>query len=102
MQNDTITRLNGAHPSDPVDWETIAEITPSLVHVFCWLLWLAFLLAPTLFNLHHTHLFSTANNVVFVLMGLVLCLAVGAAIRSGHGGRAVFFALGLSLLSFWF
>ena len=89
-------------PTPPVDWDTIAEIIPALVAALAWLLWALFLLIPSLFGLHYTPLFSTANNAVFVLMGLVLCIALSIAIRSGHGARAIVFLLGISLLSFWF
>lgn len=87
---------------EPIDWDAIADITPILVDCLCWILWLLFLLIPTAFHLHGTEAFSTANNIVFVLMGLVLCLAIHIAIQIGHGARAVFFACGLLILSYWF
>ena len=77
-------------------------IFPACFSVLCWILWAAFLLTPSLFGLHYAPMFSTANNVVFVLMGFVLCSAVSVAIRAGHGMRAVFFGLGIFLLPFWF
>ena len=89
-------------PAPPVDWDNIAEVIPPLVALLSWLLWALFLLIPSIFGLHDAPLFSTANNVVFVAMGFVLCMAISSAIRSGHGARAIFFLMGLSLLSFWF
>lgn len=91
-----------ASPAEPVDWDTIAEIVPPLFSLICWALWALFLLIPSAFGLHYAALFSTANNVVFVLMGFVLCIAISTAIKAGHGMRAVFFGLGIFLLSFWF
>lgn len=87
---------------EPIDWDLVAEIVPPAFSLLCWILWAAFLLTPSLFGLHYAAMFSTANNTVFVLMGFVLCMAVSIAIRSGHGGTAVFFGLGIFLLSFWF
>ena len=87
---------------EPIDWDTIAEIFPAGFSALCWILWAAFLLTPSIFGLHYAPMFSTANNTVFVLMGFVLCSAVSVAIRAGHGMRAVFFGLGIFLLSFWF
>lgn len=89
-------------PAPPIDWDTIAEIIPPFVGFLSWLLWALFLLIPSLFGLHYAPMFSTANNTVFTLMGLVMCLAISTAIRAGHGARAIFFLLGISLLSFWF
>lgn len=88
--------------TDPIDWDMVAEIIPPAFSVLCWVLWAAFLLTPSLFGLHYAAMFSTANNTVFTLMGFVLCIAISTAIRAGHGGRAVFFGLGIFLLSFWF
>ena len=87
---------------EPIDWDTVAEIFPALFSMTCWVTWGMFLLIPSVFGLHHAPLFSAANNTVFTLMGFVLCIATSTAIRAGHGGRAVFFGLGLFLLSFWF
>ncbi len=89
-------------PTPGVDWEEIAEIIPFLVAALAWLLWALFLLIPSVFGLHNAPLFSTANNIVFTLMGFVLCIALSVAVRSGHGARAIVFLLGISLLSFWF
>lgn len=89
-------------PPEPIDWDTVAKIFPAAFSALCWILWAAFLLTPSLFGLHYAAMFSTANNTVFVLMGFVLCTAISIAIRAGHGGRAVFFGLGIFLLSFWF
>ena len=88
--------------AESIDWDVIAEMFPTLFSVFCWMLWGMFLLVPSLFGLHDAALFSAANNTVFVLMGFVLCMTISTAIRAGHGARAVFFALGLFLLSVWF
>ncbi len=85
-----------------IDWNLLAEIFPALVNALAWLVWAGFLLLPTLFGLHHVDLFSTANNAVFTAMGFILCLTVGVAIRSEHGGRAVLFVSGLALLAYWF
>ena len=85
---------------EPIDWGTVMEITPALVSVTCWLIWGLFLLFPSLFGLHGTHVFSAANNAVFVMMGFIFCIAVSSAIRAGHGGRSVLFALSVALLSF--
>ena len=89
-------------PAEGIDWDTIMEITPALVSVTCWALWGLFLLIPTTFGLHYAPMFSTANNTVFVLMGFILCIAVSTAIRAGDGATAVFFAAGVTLLSYWF
>ena len=86
----------------PIDWNLVAEIFPALFSALCWIVWGLSLLIPSIFGLHYTTLFSTANNVIFVLMGFVLCMAMSTAIRAGHGARAIFFALSISLLSFWF
>ncbi|MGB0849444.1 MAG: hypothetical protein ACPGSM_22095 [Thiolinea sp.] len=94
--------LQELQPDPGVDWDTIAEIIPALVNALAWLLWALFLLIPSLFGLHYAPLFSSANNAVFTLMGLVLCIALSIAIRAGHGARAIVFLMGISLLSFWF
>lgn len=91
-----------ADPSPPIDWDMVAEIFPPAVSALCWILWGMFLLIPSIFGIHHAALFPAANNAVFVLMGFVLCIALSTAVSLGHGFRAVFFAIGIFLLSFWF
>ena len=95
--------LSADNPGSPgIDWNLLAEIFPALVNAVGWLVWFGYLLVPSLFGLHNVDLFSTANNAVFTLMGFILCLAINVAIRSEHGGRAVFFVCGLALLAYWF
>lgn len=91
-----------AEPEAPIDWDMIAEIFPQAFSVMCWVLWGMFLLIPSVFGLHGVAMFSTADNTVFVMMGFCFCIFQSTAIRAGHGVRAVFFAVGLFLLSIWF
>lgn len=112
MQHDDNTRLLKAelypYPSltpensIPIDWRTVRSVTPWLVCMFAWGIWLFFLLIPTFYGLHNTQLYPFENNLMFVMTGLVLAFASSTALEIGHLFRSALFAAVIGLLSFWF
>ncbi|WP_287600605.1 hypothetical protein [Thiothrix sp.] len=90
------------HTTQAIDWRTIHALIPWLSTLFAWLMWAGFLLVPTVFGLHYAGMFPAANNAVYVMMGLTLCLAATAAASMQHGVRAIFFTGSVLLLSYWF
>ena len=88
--------------SNPIDWQRIHALIPWLAVIGSVVMWATFLLVPTVFGLHYTGLFPATSNWLYVLMGLVLCLACFVAARVQHGARAILFAFAVLLLSYWF
>ena len=88
--------------SNPIDWRGIHALIPWIAFLFAVVVWAMFLLIPTAFTLHYVGMFPAANNWLYVLMGLVLCLACFVAARVQHGARAILFAFAVLLLSYWF
>ena len=87
---------------NPIDWRTLAHMTPWLVNLFTWGIWCGFLLLPTVYGLHNTPHYPLENNLLFVLTGLVLAIAGSVALSVGHVGRCCLFAFPVFLLAVWF
>ena len=88
--------------SNPIDWKALHALIPWIAFLFAAFVWAAFLLIPTAFGLHYAGMFPAANNWLYVLMGLTLCLACFVAAQVKHGARAIGFAFAVLLLSYWF
>lgn len=90
---------NDVHPSP---YQTLAPLVPWLVAAYAWLWWAAFMVLSTLLGAHDTHYFSSLENGMYCLLGLVLCLAVTIAAQDDQPIRAVFMAASVHLLAYWF
>ena len=86
----------------PIDWQAIHAMIPWLAVMGAWVMWAMFLLIPTAFSLHYAGMFPAANNWLYVLMGMVLCLAALTAAQKQDGVRAILFTFSVLLLSYWF
>ena len=89
-------------PSDPVDWLALVRLVPWLVMATGWFVWFWFLLVPTAYDLHGVDRYPVANNILFVLTGLVLMLASGIAWQLNNWLRSTLFVLVIGILSYWF
>jgi hypothetical protein len=85
-----------------IDWQRIHALIPWFAVIGAVVMWATFILIPTAFGLHYTGLFPATSNWLYVLTGLVLCLACFVAARVQHGARAILFAFAVLLLSYWF
>lgn len=85
-----------------IDWMLFFRTLPPLFLALAWVLWIAFLLIPAFFGLHYADLFPAEENALFVLMGLVLCLAASIALLHCHVLRSVGFVMAVSILAYWF
>lgn len=81
-----------------IDWH---GLIPFLAALFAWLMWLVFLLLPTVFNFHYAGMFPAVSNYAYVMMGLTLCFAASVAAWLAHGVRAIAFTFAVLLLSYW-
>ncbi|UOG93651.1 MAG: hypothetical protein L3K52_07965 [Candidatus Thiothrix sulfatifontis] len=86
----------------PINWERLHALIPWMAFLFAVAVWAMFLLIPTAFGLHYAGMFPAANNWLYVLMGLTLCMACFVAAQVKHGARAILFAFAVLLLSYWF
>lgn len=86
----------------PIDWRTVGRVALWLVSLTAWALWIAFLVIPTMEGLHDTTRYPLESNILFILTGLVFCIAGAVAYRCEHRVRLVLFTLPLFLLAGWF
>ena len=85
-----------------IDWQAVHALIPWFAVMGAWVMWAMFLLIPTAFSLHYAGMFPAANNWLYVLMGMVLCLAALTAAQKQDGVRAILFTFAVLLLSYWF
>jgi hypothetical protein len=88
--------------SQPINWKALHALIPWFAVLLAVVMWVAFLLIPTAFNLHYAGMFPAASNWLYVAMGMVLVLAGYTAAKVQHGARAILFTFAVLLLSYWF
>lgn len=98
MQRDHISQ----QPPSAIDWRLLVVMSPTLLLWLAWVVWLAFVVIPTLFDLHYAANVPTGNNLAFCGIGLTELLAAGQSLGMGNIGRSVLFSLSVCLLSYWF
>lgn len=73
-----------------------------LLAVATWAWYLAFMILPVIQQSGNSRYFTFVDNLIYLLIGLTLCMATTFAAQQHRLVRAIVFASDIILLSYWF